>query len=176
MVDGSPSPERFEEVVGGLLRTIEERFPGRQIRAFGEMVDLLCQRGQPEAAATLEELWNDLGGRRNFSLLCGYRLDVFDRDSQVSALPHVCGAHSHILPAEDPVRLRRAVDSALEEVLGPEQTGRVYSLAASTDPGERVPLAQMALMWVSAEMPALAERVLASARSHYLAAPASNAA
>ena len=48
MVDGAPSRERFEQVIGGLLDRVEERFPGRRIRAFGEMVDLLCQRGDRE--------------------------------------------------------------------------------------------------------------------------------
>ena len=34
---------------------------------------------------------------------------------------------------------------------------------------ERVPAAQLILMWVSSNMPSLAGRILESARSHYLA-------
>jgi hypothetical protein len=56
MADGSPSPDGFERVIGGLMDQVEERFPGRSVRAFGEMVDLLCQRGDPESAAALESL------------------------------------------------------------------------------------------------------------------------
>ena len=37
---------------------------------------------------------------------------------------------------------------------------------------ERVPLAQLILMWLSANRPSLADRVLASARVHYLEGPA----
>ena len=55
-----PSPERFREVVGGLVDETCERFPGRTIRAFGEMVDVLWRRGQAPAAIALEELWNEL--------------------------------------------------------------------------------------------------------------------
>ena len=82
-------------------------FPQRRIRAFGEMVDLLCERGNPTGAARLEELWNRLARRRSFSLLCGYRIDVFDRDAQISVLPEICRSHSHVLPVDDPARLER---------------------------------------------------------------------
>jgi hypothetical protein len=77
-----PSPVAFERVIGGLLDALGERFHERRVRAFGEMVNVLCERGQRDAAVELEELWNDLARTRNFSLLCGYRLDVFDRSSQ----------------------------------------------------------------------------------------------
>lgn len=168
MVDGAPSWERFEHVVGGLLDRVEERLPGRRIRAFGEMVDILCQRGDSQSAAALEDLWNRLTGQHSFSLLCAYRLDLFDRATQASVLPEVCRSHSHIHPAEDPARLQRAVDSALDEALGAD-AGKVYAL--TSDPRREpkvVPAAQLALMWVSAEMPAHAERILASARMNYM--------
>lgn len=175
-MDGDhPSPSRFEEVVGGLVDDVSARWPGTALRAFGEMVNVLCERSQENAAAELEVLWNDLGTTRRFALLCGYRLDVFDKAAQVSTLPHVCAVHSHVLPAEDPARLEQAVDSALEEVLGPVQTGRVYSLVAKDMQETRVPMSQLALMWVSENMPALADRILAQARLHYGARPLSTA-
>src|SRR3954447_12722675 len=170
IMDGGdrPSAEVFDTVVGGLL----DRFPGRRVRAFGEMVDLLSRAGQADAAIALEELWNDLNRRRDFSLLCGYHLDVFDRESQTDLLPEVCRAHSHVLPALDPARLTRAVDQALEEVLGAAEAGKVYVLVGQQLRADRIPMAQVLLMWVSANMPALAERVLASARERYEALPA----
>src|SRR5438445_369891 len=98
IMQGGESPSRavFEQIVGGLLDDTAKRASGREVRAFGEMVDLLCERGETRAAAELEALWNDLGRRRRFSLLCGYRLDVFDRASQAVTLPQVCRAHSHV--------------------------------------------------------------------------------
>jgi hypothetical protein len=160
-----PSAQAFDEVVGGLL----DRFPGRLVRAFGEMVNLLCERGRQDAAIALEDLWNDLSRRRSFSLLCGYHLDVFDRESQAGTLPNVCRMHSHVLPAPDPMRLQRAVDHALEEVLGASEAGKVYVLVGQEIRADRVPMPQVLLMWISENMPALAERVLASARARYLA-------
>jgi hypothetical protein len=173
LLDGAPSARLFEEVIGGLLDGVAVRFPGRRIRAFGEMVNLLSESGRPDEAVALEALWNDLARTRSFSLLCGYRLDLFDRVAQVSPLPEICRLHSHVRPAADTERLHRAVDAALEETLGP-LAGKVYALVAPQLQQTRTPVAQLALMWVSANMPAVADRVLASARTHYLAEPAAS--
>jgi MEDS: MEthanogen/methylotroph, DcmR Sensory domain len=171
--DGSPSASAFEAVVGTLLDGVAVRFPDKHVRAFGEMVDVLCERGEIEAAVSLEELWNSLTrSRRFFSLLCGYQLDVFDLAAQTDVLPGVCRTHSHVLPAADPARLTRAVDLALDEVLGPAEAGKVYSLVGAQIREDRVPAAQLALMWVSEHMPGLAGRILAAARARYLDEPA----
>jgi hypothetical protein len=172
MEGASPSAARFERVVGGLLDRLDARHPGRRVRVFGEMVDVLCLRGELDAALALEQLWNLLASARRFSLLCGYQLDVFDRRSQAGTLPGICGAHSHVLPTLDPARFARAVDLALEEVLGPAEAGKVYVLIGAQIRQHRVPVPQLALMWVSAHMPVLADRILASARAHYGAQPA----
>jgi hypothetical protein len=172
MVGDGPAGGLFEHVVGGLLDRVQHRFPGRTIRAFGEMVDLLSERGEVAGAVALEELWNGLARTRRFALLCGYRLDVFDRSSQTGALPEVCRVHSHVLPALDTIRLGRAVDRALEEVLGHDGAGKVYVLVGVQAREERVPVAQLILMWISEHMPVLADRILASARAHYYGAPA----
>jgi hypothetical protein len=169
----APSPSAFASIVGGLLDEAAKRFPMRVPNAFGEMVDLLTQAGRPGTAMQLEELWNDLGRRRRFSLLCGYRVDLFDRQAQTALLPHICGAHSHVLPTGDPERLARAVDLALDDVLGPIEAGKVYVLVGREAREARVPLAQLVLMWVSANMPVLADRILGSARAHYFGRTAS---
>jgi MEDS: MEthanogen/methylotroph, DcmR Sensory domain len=171
-----PSAERFEEFAGAQLDAVGARSAGRPTRVFGEMVDLLCRRGRAEAAIALEELWRDAAQTRRFSLLCGYRLDVFDRVSQSTTLPWVCELHSHVLPARHYPRFAHSVDRALDEVLGSDEAGRIYVLMSSQGQEEdRVPLAQRILMWVSANRPLVADRVLASARAYYLAGPAPSA-
>lgn len=170
-----PSPVAFEQVLGGVLDELGERFPERRVRAFGEMVNVLCERGQRDAAVELEELWNRLALTRNFSLLCGYRLDVFDRSSQADTLPDVCRLHTHVVPGPDAERLASAVDDALVGVLGSPGAGQVYSLVGAEIRERRVPPSQLALMWVSRNMPMSAERILAAARTRYRDTPASAA-
>lgn len=170
MPDGYPSSGRFEETVGGAIDTIAAQFPQRRIRAFGEMVDLLVARGEPDAADSLEELWNSLARAREFSLLCGYHLDVFDRSAQAGALRDLCRTHSHVLPAASTARLSRAVDQALEEVLGQAEAGKIYVVVGDELSNRHVPAPQLVLMWIAEHMPSLADRIFAVARSRYDAA------
>jgi hypothetical protein len=44
----------------------------RPVRAFGEMVALLWDAGQVDAAIELEAMWNELSKQYPFSLCCGY--------------------------------------------------------------------------------------------------------
>jgi len=176
IMDGPrPADASFERVIGGMLDELAGRFPGRRVRVFGEMVNVLRERRQRDAAVELEELWNRLARTRRFTLLCGCRVDVFDRGSQVEALPDVCKLHTHVAAGPDPDRLAHAVDDALVGVLGAQGAGQVYSLVGPEIRERRVPAPQLALMWVSEHMPLNAERILAAARTRYRDAPASPA-
>jgi signal transduction histidine kinase len=99
-MDGeTPSWDRFRHTIGGLL----ERSAGGRgacVRAYGEMVDLLWQRGARAAAIQVEQFWNDIARLHTFSLLCGYAMGNFVRTSDAEALEHVCRAHGHIIPPE----------------------------------------------------------------------------
>lgn len=80
VVDGRPDRDRFRAAVGGLL----DRAEGRRVRLFGEMVDLLWQRGDAPAALRLEELWNELAERIPFTLLCVYAVGAAARPGSVA--------------------------------------------------------------------------------------------
>ena len=82
-------------------------------------------------------------------------------------LPGICRTHSHVRPAADLERMQRAVDAAIDEELG-DRAGQLYAMVGDQIRQRRVPAAQLALMWVSANMPMVAERILASARTHYV--------
>lgn len=87
-------PERFHSLVGSLVRGASA---GR-LHVYGEMVDLLWAAGRASAVFELEALWGELLHELPFSLLCGYRLSVFEGDSvafdRVVACHHgVTGTH-----------------------------------------------------------------------------------
>ncbi len=101
MVDGTPDPLRFREVLGAVLA--EARANGHQqarVRAYGEMVDLLWRDGNASAAIRLEELWNEEGKRHSFELLCAYAMGSFYREGDHERFLHVCGAHTQVFPTE----------------------------------------------------------------------------
>jgi hypothetical protein len=170
MAGDVPSGEQFEEAVGGLLDEVARRFPEKTTRAFGEMVDLLFQRGQQTTAIALEELWNRALESRRCALLCGYELDVFDLDTQTSALPEIIRTHTHPRPVADTARLAAAVHQTLTEVVGSDATARLYLRVAEEVPRTALPRAQAVLMWLSRHQPTTARRVLQGARTRYAAA------
>lgn len=167
--EGALSAQRFEQVVGGLLDEAQAASAGAP-RAFGEMVDLLRLRGEIDEAMALEELWEAERRRRPFSLLCAYRLDVFDAEMQTGPLPQICNVHSHVMPAHDLGRFNDAVARALTEVLGPNVTRDIYYIVDRPLRARRVPVAQDALRWLVASFPAEAANVLEAARGYYAAA------
>jgi PAS domain S-box-containing protein len=93
MVDGWPDEGRFMSVIGGVLA--QACADGGLVHAFGEMVALLCARGRYDAALRLEQLWNQLAEKQDFSLFCAYPWDLFPSSELAHAFEHVCGAHDH---------------------------------------------------------------------------------
>lgn len=94
MAGGRPDPERFEVVIGDLLRRAGAG--GRPVRVFGEMVEVLWAQGNPAAALEVEELWNRLSSKYSFRLFCAYSTSVF-ADGDYGSLGAVGGHHSHIV-------------------------------------------------------------------------------
>jgi len=100
MVGGALDRDRFDAHVGELVRQCRAASGRDRVHAYGEMVDVLCKEGNPEAALDLEELWNDLGRRQPLSLLCGYMMGSFCGDEHAAALERICRAHTHVFPTE----------------------------------------------------------------------------
>jgi hypothetical protein len=163
--DDGPSLRTFNDVVGGLLGAAAAHDPARRVRAFGEMVEVLVQRGDAAAADTLERYWNDLAHKRNFTLLCGYKVDLFDPATQLGLLPQVYRSHAEVLAPAESERLELAVNRALVDVLGAADAEKVLDRAQRQ--GTKAPAPHLALGWISANMPRAAERVLAAARLHF---------
>jgi PAS domain S-box-containing protein len=106
MVDGWPDRQRFGEVVGSAVAAACAA--GDRVHAFGEMVALLCARGQYDAALQLERMWNELTDSLGFSLFCAYPWSLFPTARLKNAFQQVCAAHDHAyadaamtLPADD---------------------------------------------------------------------------
>lgn len=94
MVDGEPDGDRFEESVGAVIDRTLTRHQRSMLRAYGEMVDVLWQRGESEAAIKLEMLWNKLAVTRGFALLCGYSMGSFYK--QTGAFQRIVEQHTHV--------------------------------------------------------------------------------
>jgi hypothetical protein len=160
MADGVPNWNAFREVVGGLIAEVRLRYP--TVRAYGEMVDVLWQRGERDAAIRLEEYWNELGKLQTFSLFCAYRMNPLDEAMYGGPLESVCRVHSHLVPAQDQQRIDDAVDEASHKLLEQPLAGILLSLAANHR--AHVPVGQATLFWLKQNMPRTAEKVFSELR------------
>jgi hypothetical protein len=163
MASGIPEWKSFHEIVGGAIAQLRPQYPA--VRAYSEMVDVLWQKGQCEAALRLEEYWNELGILQTFSLLCAYRLDNLDRKAYGGPLESVCKAHTHLIPVRDYAGFDQAVNAAATKILDPPLAHILLSLSANHPPATHMPPGQAMLLWLRHNMPRTADRVLAEMRA-----------
>ena len=174
MADGIPEWTAFHQAVGGAIAELRLQYP--TVRAYGEMVDILWQRGEQKAAMRLEDYWNELGKLQTFSLLCAYGIDPLAAGAYGGALEAVCKCHTHLIPTRDYARFNDAVRDASRDVLDQPLAQMLLKLAASHPPYTEMPLGQAALIWLKQNMPRTADRVLQEVRSRLEEKPALAAA
>lgn len=160
--DGQPQWTPFHQVIGRAIAESRLRYP--VVRTYGEMVDILWQRGARDAAIRLEEFWNELAKLQTFSLFCAYYLDNLD-SSTYTDLECICKVHNHVIPTRDYERFDEAVARASETVLEQPLARMLLSISAVDRPNARMPLGQAILFWLQKNMPMTAERVLAEVRA-----------
>lgn len=99
MSGGVPDEKLFRRELG---RVLEEASQGRRthVRAFGEMVALLCEGKNYDAALRVEQMWNQLSAEYPLSLLCAYPMKDFCGTSVSEAFHKICHEHSTVLPTE----------------------------------------------------------------------------
>src|SRR5438034_5599711 len=83
-----PEWTAFHQTVGGPIAELRLQYPA--VRVYGEMADILWQRGEQKAAIRLEEFWNELGKLQTFSLLCSYGVDPLEAGSYGAELDALC--------------------------------------------------------------------------------------
>lgn len=162
-MDGKPSQQRFDEIVGPMFKSGGRQFP--ITHAYGEMVDLLWQDGCFDEAGLLESFWNGLIRENHFSLLCAYRIDDLDPDSYRQPLRCICESHSRLLPSPTLVSLETKIMEASHAVMGPTIAGQVGSLAEAHPPSTVMHASQATLFYLAENMPRLTERLLRQIRS-----------
>ncbi len=123
MVGRHPDHSRFVAAIDPIVAGVLRSRAGRNVRAFGEMVDLLCRDGLVDAALQLEGYWNELLEGQPIDRLCSYSLASFEGCSRTSGFDRICEAHSRVSPAEDFAGVR-GTDAELREITSLQQRAR----------------------------------------------------
>lgn len=96
--DDGIDAEAFEKFVSDPLRVMKQKQKYDKIRIFSEMVNLLWQKGAYAEAMQLEDSWNALFKKFEFSLLITYSLNHLDPSTFDEALEQICRYHPHHNP------------------------------------------------------------------------------
>ncbi|PYS74177.1 MAG: hypothetical protein DMF69_02510, partial [Acidobacteria bacterium] len=115
MIDEKLSPDRFRSVFGGEIARATDL--NRPLRVFGELVAVLWAKGQQATALEVEELWNELLQKKQFSLFCAYPIAGFRGDDLAEPLKQVCRTHSRVTPTESYSALTDTNDKLLSITL-----------------------------------------------------------
>jgi MEDS: MEthanogen/methylotroph, DcmR Sensory domain len=170
MRDDMPDPAVFPGVFGEVVGQARARGSYQKVRVWGEMVDVLWERGNIAASMNLEDLFDQLGKKSDIAIFCSFLMDNFNGDVHEHMLPRLGTNHSHLIPVEDYARLERAVADALRETVGPDEARVLESrLLSRYRPPFKMPRAQALLLALRQLLPTVADPVLQRSRNLYTA-------
>lgn len=163
---GSLDPALLEAVAEPALGEASSygRFSG--LRWWGEMSNVLYHHGDRESALRVEACGDALNRRYGGTLFCSFLSDGLEARAYEHGLRDMCATHSHLIPAEDYVRHRVAVNRAIADVVGEIRGPLLQSLWSWQGPQCHLPSSQALLFWLRETLPEKFEAVVAHARAY----------
>ena len=141
-----------------------------KVRWWGEMVNILWERGDVAASMNLEDLFDQLAHKHDIAIFCSFLMDNFDGEIHPRMLPRLGENHSHLIPVEDYARLERAVADALRDTVGPDEARVLESDLLSRYPATyNMPRAQAMLLALRQVLPTVSDSVLQRSGKLYAA-------
>lgn len=161
MRDAMPDAPLFLGLAGETVAKARGGDRFTKVRWWGEMVNVLWERGDVAASMGLEDLFHKLAYDQEIAIFCSFLMDNFDGDVHARMLPRLGQNHSHLIPVEDYARLERAVAAALRESVGPVEAGVLEQqlLARYAAPLD-MPRSQAMLLALRDVLPLVADTVL----------------
>jgi signal transduction histidine kinase/CheY-like chemotaxis protein len=99
MKNDLPDSKKFNSIIENLIQRLITQFNG--VNAYGEMVDILLKRNNIQGTIQLENLWNILLNRYQFTLMCGYNINNFRKNICLNEFNKICNTHNSVIPTED---------------------------------------------------------------------------
>jgi hypothetical protein len=145
------------------------RYP--KVRWWGEMVNILWERGDVAASMSLEDLFDQLAHEHEIAIFCSFVMDNFNGEVHSRMLPRLGENHSHLIPVEDYTRLENAVADAIRDTVGSDEARVLEGRLLTGYPSRfNMPRAQALLLALRQTLPVVADAVLTKSRTLYAAA------
>ena len=139
-----------------------------KVRWWGEMVNILWERGDVAASMNLEDLFDQLAHKHDIAIFCSFLMDNFNGEIHTRMLPRLGENHSHLIPVEDYARLEQAVAEALCDTVGPDEARVLESrLLSQYSAPFNMPRAQALLLALRQVLPTVSDSVLQRCRKLY---------
>jgi MEDS: MEthanogen/methylotroph, DcmR Sensory domain len=168
MRNAMPEAPIFLGLAADVIGQARSGYP--KVRWWGEMVNVLWERGDAAASMSLEDLFDQLAHKHDIAIFCSFLMDNFDGHVHAHLLPRLGENHSHLIPVEDYARLERAVAAALRETVGPDEARVLESrLLSQYQAPFNMPRAQALLLALRQVLPTVADPVLQRSRGLYAA-------
>jgi hypothetical protein len=168
MRDAMPDAPVFLGLAGDVIARARGggRYP--KVRWWGEMVNVLWERGDVAASMQLEDQFDRLAHEHEIAIFCSFVMDNFDGDVHARMLPRLGQNHSHLIPVEDYARLERAVADALRETVGSDEARVIEEQLLPKYPSPfQMPRSQALLLALRETLPVVADAVLSRSRRIY---------
>ena len=168
MKDAMPDSPVFLGLAADVIAKARGADQYPKVRWWGEMVNVLWERGDAAASMNLEDLFDQLAHKHDIAIFCSFLMDNFNGEVHAHMLPRLGENHSHLIPVEDYACLERAVADALRETVGPDEA-RVLEgqLLSQYQAPLKMPRAQALLLALRQVLPAIADPVLIRSRNLY---------
>ncbi|MGH7715952.1 MAG: MEDS domain-containing protein [Vulcanimicrobiaceae bacterium] len=173
MRDAIPDAPLFLGLAADVVAQARGGGGARKLRWWGEMVNVLWERGDVAASMNLEDLFDRVSREQNVAVFCSFLMDNFNGDVHTHMLPRLGDNHSHLIPVEDYRRLEAAVAEALRETVGPDEAIVLKDrLLSQYKAPFQMPPAQALLLALRQTLPTIADAVLQRSRNLYSAGTA----
>jgi hypothetical protein len=171
MREGMPDAPLFLGLAADVVAQARSHAPTSKVRWWGEMVNVLWERGDVAASMRLEDLFDQLAHEHDLAIFCSFLMNNFDGDVHARMLPRLGQNHSHLIPVEDYARLERAVTNALRETVGVAEAGVLEGRLRGRYEGSlNMPRPQALLLALREVLPHVADAVLKRSGQIYSAA------
>jgi hypothetical protein len=168
MRDGMPDAPIFLGLAADVIARARGGGRYQKVRWWGEMVNILWERGDVAASMNLEDQFDQLAHKHDIAIFCSFVMDNFNSEVHTRMLPRLGQNHSHLIPVEDYAQLERAVNDALRETVGSDEARILEEqLLSRVSSPFQMPRSQALLLALRESLPAVADSVLARSRKYY---------